>query len=122
MKVRLLLLAACVASLFVGSASAQPSLDPRTLTADLPFAMAPVALPQIAARTCCITDHGAGGDGATLNTAAIDAEAIRLNGVDLGTARTPVETGAEGAAGAVVRRSRHGMDSEMAHCMVISAP
>ena len=73
MKVRLLLLTACVASLFVGSASAQPSLDPRTLTADLPFAMAPVALPQIPARVCSIADHGARGDGATLNTEAIAA-------------------------------------------------
>jgi len=73
MKVRLLLLSACVASLGVGSASAQPSLDPRTLTADLPFAMAPVALPQIPARTCRVTDHGARGDGAALNTEAIAA-------------------------------------------------
>ena len=105
MKVRLLLLTACVASLFVGSASAQPSLDPRTLTADLPFAMAPVALPQIPARVCSSADHGARGDGATLNTEAITASAARLAmPVDERTAKTPVETGAEVAAGAVVRR------------------
>ena len=73
MKTRLLLSLACFAGLCVSSASAQPSLDPRTLTADLPFAMAPVALPQIPARVCSIADHGARGDGATLNTEAIAA-------------------------------------------------
>jgi polygalacturonase len=58
---------------------AQPSraeltlLDPRTLTGDLPFAMPAVALPRIPARTVRIADHGARGDGATLNTAAISA-------------------------------------------------
>jgi polygalacturonase len=61
----------------VASAPAQqrpgPSLDPRTLTSDLPFPMAAVALPQIPARTCRITDHGARGDGVTLNTDAIAA-------------------------------------------------
>ena len=73
MKTRLLLPIACIAGLCVTAASAQSSLDPRTLTADLPFAMAPVALPRIPARTCRITDHGARGDGATLNTEAIAA-------------------------------------------------
>ena len=52
-----------MAVLCVTAASAQSSLDPRALTADLPFAMAPVALPRIPARTCRITDHGARGDG-----------------------------------------------------------
>jgi polygalacturonase len=50
-----------------------PVVDPRTLTADLPFPMPPVALPRIPARTVRVTDHGARGDGATLNTAAITA-------------------------------------------------
>jgi len=50
-----------------------PALDPRSLTADLPFPMAKIALPRIPDRTCRITDHGASGDGATLNTAAIAA-------------------------------------------------
>jgi hypothetical protein len=49
------------------------SLDPRSLTADLPFPMAPVALPQIPSRAVRITDHGARGDGITLNTEAIAA-------------------------------------------------
>ncbi len=68
----------CVACLWLasGSLGAQrgaPTLDPRSLTADLPFPMPPVALPQIPARTVRITDHGARGDGETLNTAAIAA-------------------------------------------------
>ena len=50
-----------------------PSLDPRSLTTDLPFPMAPVALPQIPPRAVRITDHGARGDGVTLNTNAIAA-------------------------------------------------
>jgi polygalacturonase len=54
-------------------AAARPAVDPRTLTADLPFAMQAVALPRIPARTVRITDHGARGDGRTLNTAAIAA-------------------------------------------------
>ena len=49
------------------------TLDPRSLTADLPFPMAPVALPQIPSRAVRITDHGARGDGITLNTDAIAA-------------------------------------------------
>jgi len=49
------------------------TLDPRSLTADLPFPMAPVALPLIPSRTVRITDHGARGDGITLNTDAIAA-------------------------------------------------
>ena len=49
------------------------SVDPRSLTADLPFPMAPVALPQIPSRAVRITDHGARGDGITLNTDAIAA-------------------------------------------------
>ena len=63
----------------VASGQAQPPqtartlLDPRTLTADLPFAMPAVALPRIAARMVSIADHGARGDGATMNTAAISA-------------------------------------------------
>jgi len=48
-------------------------LDPRTLAGDLPFAMPAVALPRIPVRTVRIADHGARGDGATLNTAAISA-------------------------------------------------
>jgi polygalacturonase len=55
-----------------GTASV-PALDPRSLTTDLPFAMSPVALPQIPARTVRITDHGALGDGIALNTDAIAA-------------------------------------------------
>ncbi|MGE5361581.1 MAG: glycoside hydrolase family 28 protein [Bacteroidales bacterium] len=51
----------------------QPVLDPRSLTADLPFAMPNVALPRIPTRTVRITDHGARGDGATLNTQPIAA-------------------------------------------------
>jgi len=54
-------------------AAPAPALDPRSLTADLPFAMLPVALPQIPPRTVRITDHGARGDGLTLNTDAIAA-------------------------------------------------
>jgi polygalacturonase len=54
-------------------ASAGPVLDPRSLTADVPFAMPKVALPRIPARTVRITDHGARGDGTTLNTEAIAA-------------------------------------------------
>ena len=50
-----------------------PVLDPRSLTSDLPFAMPVVALPRIPARVVRITDHGARGDGATLNTGAIAA-------------------------------------------------
>ena len=50
-----------------------PSLDPRSLTTDLPFPMAPVALPQIPPRAVRIADHGARGDGVTLNTNAIAA-------------------------------------------------
>jgi polygalacturonase len=53
------------------SASAEPMLDPRSLDADLPFAMPKVALPRIPSRTVPITDHGARGDGTTLNTEAI---------------------------------------------------
>ena len=49
------------------------SLDPRSLTAALPFPMAPVALPQIPSRAVRVTDHGARGDGVTLNTDAIAA-------------------------------------------------
>ena len=78
MKTRLLISLACFAGLCVSSASAQPSLDPRTLTADLPFAMAPVALPQIPARVCSIADHGARGDGATLNTEAIALRRVEI--------------------------------------------
>ncbi len=48
-------------------------VDPKTLTRDLPFPLGPVALPRIPARTVRITDHGARGDGTTLNTAAIAA-------------------------------------------------
>jgi len=55
------------------SPAARTVLDPRTLTADLPFAMPAVALPRIPARTVGIADHGARGDGATLNTTAISA-------------------------------------------------
>jgi polygalacturonase len=73
MKTRRLLPIACVAGFCVTAASAQPSLDPRALTADLPFAMALVALPRIPARDCRNADHGARGDGATLNTEAITA-------------------------------------------------
>ena len=51
----------------------RPTFDVRTLTTDLPFVMAKIALPRIPDRTCRITDHGASGDGATLNTAAIAA-------------------------------------------------
>ncbi|MCX6549575.1 MAG: glycosyl hydrolase family 28 protein [Acidobacteria bacterium] len=50
-----------------------PTLDVRTLTRDLPFPMAKIAVPLIPDRTVRITDHGARGDGATLNTAAIAA-------------------------------------------------
>jgi polygalacturonase len=50
-----------------------PALNPRSLTADLPFPMAPVALPQIPTRAVRVTDHGARGDGVTLNTDAIAA-------------------------------------------------
>ena len=57
---------------------AAASVDPRSLTADLPFAMPPVALPQIPSRTVRITDHGARGDGVTLNTDAIAAADRRL--------------------------------------------
>lgn len=49
----------------------RPTVDPRSLAAALPFAMPPVALPAIPPRTVRITDHGARGDGATLNTEAI---------------------------------------------------
>ena len=52
---------------------AQTLLDPRSLTTDLPFPMAGVALPRIPSRTVRITDHGARGDGITLNTGAIAA-------------------------------------------------
>jgi polygalacturonase len=55
------------------SARTSASLDPRSLTSDLPFPMTPVALPRIPARSVRVTDHGARGDGATLNTAAIAA-------------------------------------------------
>jgi polygalacturonase len=54
-------------------AGGTPTLDPRSLTADLPFPMSPVALPQIPTRTIRVTDHGARGDGLTLNTSAIAA-------------------------------------------------
>jgi polygalacturonase len=50
-----------------------PTLDVRTLTTDLPFPMAGIALPRIPDRTCRIADHGARGDGETLNTAAVAA-------------------------------------------------
>jgi polygalacturonase len=53
--------------------AAGPVLDPRTLTADLPFPMPPVALPRIPSKIVRITDHGARGDGATVNTDAITA-------------------------------------------------
>jgi polygalacturonase len=59
-----------------GAAAAPASrqvLDPASLVANLPFAMPAVALPDIPARTVRITDHGARGDGATLNTDAIAA-------------------------------------------------
>ena len=54
--------------LAAASASGQPvlegpALDPRSLTPDLPFPMANVALPRIPPRTVRITDHGARGDG-----------------------------------------------------------
>ncbi|RPJ74448.1 MAG: glycoside hydrolase family 28 protein [Acidobacteria bacterium] len=55
------------------SQAARTSVDPRTLSADLPFAMPVVALPRIPARTVRIADHGARGDGEALNTAAIAA-------------------------------------------------
>jgi polygalacturonase len=49
------------------------AVDPRGLTRDLPFEMAPVALPSIPPRVCSITAHGARGDGVSLDTAAIEA-------------------------------------------------
>ncbi len=88
---RPVIVAACIVGLWLGSGSVTaqrgapaptpapkgppgaPTLDPRSLTADLPFPMAPVALPQIPARAVRITDHGARGDGLTLNTDAIAA-------------------------------------------------
>jgi hypothetical protein len=57
----------------VASLSNGPVLDPRSLTTDLPFPMAAVALPRIPDRTCRVTDHGARGDATTLNTTAIAA-------------------------------------------------
>jgi beta-xylosidase len=50
-----------------------PLVDPRSLATDLPFSMPKVALPRIPARTVRITDYGARGDGASLNTDAIAA-------------------------------------------------
>jgi polygalacturonase len=50
-----------------------PTLDVRTLTTALPFRMAKIAVPRIPNRTCHVTDHGARGDGTTLNTDAIAA-------------------------------------------------
>jgi polygalacturonase len=50
-----------------------PTLDVRTLTTDLPFPMAKIAVPRIPDRTCRVTDHGARGDATTLNTTAITA-------------------------------------------------
>jgi len=44
------------------------------------------------------------GTGVFLRVDGASSRDIRLNGVDLGAAKTPVETGAEVAAGAVVRR------------------
>lgn len=55
------------------TASAGTTVDPRTLAANLPFVMPAVALPQIPARSVRVTDHGARGDGSTLNTEAIAA-------------------------------------------------
>jgi hypothetical protein len=48
-------------------------LNPHSLAANVPFAMPAVALPRIPVLTVRITDHGARGDGATLNTGAIAA-------------------------------------------------
>jgi hypothetical protein len=64
--------------LAAASAAGQPvlggaTLDPRSLTTDLPFPMPNVALPRIPPRTVRIIDHGARGDGRTLNTEAIAA-------------------------------------------------
>ena len=61
-----------------GAAAAPPAatgqtLDPKTIAADIPFPMPAVALPRIPNRTVLITDHGAKGDGSTLNTDAIAA-------------------------------------------------
>jgi len=50
-----------------------PTLDARTLTADLPFPMPRIALPRIPDRACRVTDHGARGDATTVNTAAFAA-------------------------------------------------
>jgi len=88
MKMRLLVLLAGAAFAVAGLAAQRPApapaaaVDPRSLTADLPFPMAPVALPRIPARDVRITDHGARGDGVTLNTDAIAAaiEACRRAG------------------------------------------
>jgi hypothetical protein len=44
------------------------------------------------------------GTGVFLRVDGASSRDIRLNGVGLGTAKTPVETGAAVAAGAVVRR------------------
>jgi polygalacturonase len=49
------------------------TVDPSNLTPDLPFRMAPVALPRIPSAIVRVTDFGARGDGVTLNTDAIAA-------------------------------------------------
>ena len=57
------------------SASAAPEQQLDRVTANLPFAMRKVELPSIPARAFNVTDFGAIGDGASLNTAAF-AKAI----------------------------------------------
>lgn len=59
------------------------TVDPWNVATSLPFPMAPIALPQIPSKVVRITDFGARGDGATLNTDAIAnaiAECVKAGG------------------------------------------